>query len=91
MTGQLNGIRTSPVPGLALLSSEKVLFCEGSKGAVANHYVVENPDAHEVGGLAQSLGDRLVLGGRLGVSRRVVVREDQCRGVRDDRGVGEVA
>jgi hypothetical protein len=45
----------------------------------------EDADADELAGLLQTLGDGTILGGRLRVSRRMVVNENQGGGVREDR------
>ncbi len=69
---------------------KELLVSERTEAVVADHDVVEDADADDLAGPLEPSRDRAVLGRRVRVARRVVVDEDQRRGVRKDRGLEDL-
>ena len=71
--------------------SEYTVIGERPVAAIADHDVIEDSDAEEIAGLFEAARERAVLRGRLRISGRVVVDEDDGRGVADDRWLEDLA
>src|SRR5205823_4229668 len=75
---------TSSSPALLLRERDELSF-------VTDHDMIEHADADQLTDLPEPLRDGPILGRGCRVAARVVVDEDQGRGVREDRGLEDLA